>query len=640
MGKFDREIMEATSERKVTEDWQAFMNLADKMQRATFEECRDASRMMMRRLKERNPLAVSYSITLLHALVENGGPEFRKAVLCRDNFATIRQVLKSQLPEKVKQNMRTNLLEWQKDFGSQAQFRIVNDWVQDLRREGLVSSSAGTGATTAFSSVPATAAATTTASSNFLSPNTSAGTGARTREAEMQYEADLARAIKESLNAASTPQQQQQQPSYAPAPTQRKQRTGQPVKVLYDFEGSEENELSLNAGDIITVTDKSDPNWWQGVSRTGDEGFFPSSFVSFDLNAEVVPEVRAAQPDGADVQKEEDEQQHVDEEEEEEDVDVVEEVRPAKTKAKAKSKQSRSSKKHQGQAAAADTTQQQTAATSAVDSALFDRFLELVVSTRPGDHTHDAEMDDLEKQCDAAITGVTERVDDYDRRLARVNQVLEKYALVNALSTRLMAQDPGMARVTRPPHQLGVAMHPSQAHAPPPSLPPHAQQGRGGYPMQHHTALAPHHPQQQQPYQPGMPAPSQQDGYGAPPMGPRPPVPPQMTAHQQQHHQHHQQQQHPGQAQPQQHRPPQPPFQAHQPGKQGPPASFPPSSQQQPPPQLPPQQQQQQYPYPPPMSQPPPPQGATPAYRPPPGHFAPPPHQQQQQQGWMPSSVA
>ena len=50
------------------------------------------------------------------------------------------------------------------------------------------------------------------------------------------------------------------------------------VIAAFDFEPQEDGELRLRKGDVITVLDKSDQNWWRGTCK-GQEGMFPVPYV-------------------------------------------------------------------------------------------------------------------------------------------------------------------------------------------------------------------------------------------------------------------------------------------------------------------------------------------------------------------------
>ncbi|KRX76532.1 Sex muscle abnormal protein 5, partial [Trichinella nativa] len=50
------------------------------------------------------------------------------------------------------------------------------------------------------------------------------------------------------------------------------------VQAMFDFTPQEEGELEFKRGDIITATDKSDDNWWEGILN-GKSGIFPATYV-------------------------------------------------------------------------------------------------------------------------------------------------------------------------------------------------------------------------------------------------------------------------------------------------------------------------------------------------------------------------
>lgn len=50
------------------------------------------------------------------------------------------------------------------------------------------------------------------------------------------------------------------------------------VKARFHFKQTNEDELSINKGDIIYVTRVEEGGWWEGILN-GKTGWFPSNYV-------------------------------------------------------------------------------------------------------------------------------------------------------------------------------------------------------------------------------------------------------------------------------------------------------------------------------------------------------------------------
>lgn len=50
------------------------------------------------------------------------------------------------------------------------------------------------------------------------------------------------------------------------------------VRAKFTFQQTNEDELSFNKGDMISVSRQEDGGWWEG-SLNGNKGWFPSNYV-------------------------------------------------------------------------------------------------------------------------------------------------------------------------------------------------------------------------------------------------------------------------------------------------------------------------------------------------------------------------
>ncbi|XP_041972950.1 signal transducing adapter molecule 1 isoform X2 [Aricia agestis] len=257
---FDQDVERATSENNTSEEWGLILEICDRAG-ASATSSRDCLRAVLRRLGHADPHVQVHAATLLDACVANCGRYFLLEVASREFEAEFRRLLSRAQPA-VAQKLRALLKKWAEgEFKNDPQLDLIPSLHAKLCAEAGEKPSSSVTAST--------------------DPQAAANAAAQ-REQE-----DLARAIalslKETGGASSTtsalyPRVESTDTPAAPAPPVARQ-----VRALYDFEAAEDNELTFMAGEIVHVTDSTDPNWWKGYNERG-EGLFPANFVTFDLS--------------------------------------------------------------------------------------------------------------------------------------------------------------------------------------------------------------------------------------------------------------------------------------------------------------------------------------------------------------------
>lgn len=56
---------------------------------------------------------------------------------------------------------------------------------------------------------------------------------------------------------------------------------GKLYQAAYDFQAEDESELSMKKGDVVRVTETTDPNWWMAENeKTGGKGLVPCQYLA------------------------------------------------------------------------------------------------------------------------------------------------------------------------------------------------------------------------------------------------------------------------------------------------------------------------------------------------------------------------
>uniref|UniRef100_A0A1A9UDC7 Signal transducing adapter molecule 1 n=1 Tax=Glossina austeni TaxID=7395 RepID=A0A1A9UDC7_GLOAU len=287
---FDSDVEKVTSDKNTDENWALILEVCDKasLNSRNAKECLKA---IMRRMNHADPHVVMHAITLLNACVNNCGKPFHLEIASREFENEYKRLLAKAEP-KVSSKMRQVLKSWAEgDFKSDPELNLIPTLYGKLRADGYEFTDSNDKSTKLEAGM---LGALVSKDTNVVS--------------SQQEEDDLAKAIELSLKEVkNSPKKQSADnsntlassvpgayPSLYPfgnaggfasstaAVSTATHPDPRKVSALYDFEAAEENELTFFTGEIIHVTDDSDPNWWRGFNQRG-EGLFPANFVTADL---------------------------------------------------------------------------------------------------------------------------------------------------------------------------------------------------------------------------------------------------------------------------------------------------------------------------------------------------------------------
>ncbi|XP_007548578.1 PREDICTED: signal transducing adapter molecule 1 [Poecilia mexicana] len=393
---FDQDVEKATSEMNTAEDWGLILDICDKIgqSRTGPKEC---LRSIMRRVNHKDPHVAMQALTLLGACVSNCGKIFHLEVCSREFASEVSNVLNKGHP-KVCEKLKALMVEWAEDFRNDPQLSLISAMIKNLREQGVT-----------FPAVGSQAAEQAKASPALVAKDPSTTTNKKEEE-------DLAKAIELSLK------EQRQQPqtslsSLYPSTSSllsTHKSDGRKVRAIYDFEAAEDNELTFKSGEIITILDDSDPNWWKGETYQG-VGLFPSNFVTADLTAE--PEMMKTEKKT--VQFSEDIQ--------------VETIEPEQEPVY-------------------------------IDEDKMDQLLQMIQSADPTDNQSDSvELLQLEGACNQMGPLIDQKLEDIDRKHSELSELNVKVMEALSLYAKLMNEDPVYAMYAKLQSQQYYMQQPASA---------------------------------------------------------------------------------------------------------------------------------------------------------------------------------
>uniref|UniRef100_A0A915PIZ0 Signal transducing adapter molecule 1 n=1 Tax=Setaria digitata TaxID=48799 RepID=A0A915PIZ0_9BILA len=261
---YDEIVEKVTAETCTTENWTLILDICDRVVADQNKGAKLCLLSVKKRLNHRDPHVVLLALSLLDSLWSNCGTTFRREVSSRE-FSQELNFKATHSNRSIGEKTRSIIRKWSENECKQdASLGLIETLHKNLLAEGY-----------SFE----------TDNSTKSCPSNTDPNAVRSAEEEEALVLAIAKSLQEtSMRSDRSPN------VYPPvtcavahsSTTNLDNKAEREVRALYDFEAAEDNELTFLAGDIITVTDDSDLNWWRGRSHRG-EGLFPASFVTSNL---------------------------------------------------------------------------------------------------------------------------------------------------------------------------------------------------------------------------------------------------------------------------------------------------------------------------------------------------------------------
>uniref|UniRef100_A0A8R1DI75 Signal transducing adapter molecule 1 n=1 Tax=Caenorhabditis japonica TaxID=281687 RepID=A0A8R1DI75_CAEJA len=283
MATYEEVLTKITAPTLTTENWEGILGYCDLVNN-DFEGHKNGLKALQKRLNNRDPHAVLHAISVLDSCWANCEERFRKEVSSAAFIKEIKALCTSS-QRQVAEKMRLTVQKWvDNECKNDPSLSLVTSLHKNLIADGYTFTiddpkSKNKQIDAKYANDP-----------NYVSSTQEEEAIAKAIAASLADAEKHEKSIKSSSLYPSTKTNSQAVQNQSSSERIQEKK----VRALYDFEAAESNELSFVAGDIIIITDESNPHWWTGRIGT-QQGLFPSSFVTNDLEDSKSKEAYAAQ---------------------------------------------------------------------------------------------------------------------------------------------------------------------------------------------------------------------------------------------------------------------------------------------------------------------------------------------------------